>query len=203
MTRASNLRMHNQYKTWADRKAASDDVLADTPDAVTGFTATQQSATEIDLAWTNPAGQTGAVAVIARAAAAGAGGATANTFTDSGDTVDDVAHGLVDGDRIMFDTVVTTTGVVINTSYYVVNAVTDAFQIEATVGGGALTLTTDGSGTYFVPTFAHTEIDKVDAADEAFSDTGLTTDTEYEYSVSVANQVDQTAAVPLAYDTTA
>lgn len=205
MTRASNIRMHNQYRTWADRQAASDDVLADTPDAVTSLAAVQQSSTEIDLTWANPSGQASAVATISRAAAAGAGGAVANTFVDTGNLVNDVAHGLAAGDRIMFDTIVTTTGpgFAINTSYYVLASDDDNFQVALTVGGAAIVLTTDGSGTYFVPTFAHTEIAKVDAQDQAYSDTGLTTDTEYEYSVVVANQTAQTAAAALAFDTTA
>ena len=203
MTRASNLRMHDQYKTWADRKAASDDVLADTPDPVTGFTVTQTGATSADLAWTNPSGQSTAVATISRAAAAGAGGAVACTFTDTGDTVDDVGHGLVDGTRVMFDTVVTTTGIVTNTSYYVVNATADTFQVALTPGGAVLPLTTDGSGTYYEPTFAHAFVAYVDAQDQAWSDTGLTTNTEYEYTISVANQTSQSLPAVSAFDTTA
>ena len=202
MTRQANLNMHNQYKTWADRKAAGDDVLTDRPGAITGFTATQTGATTMDLAWTNPADMTaGSIATISRSAPAGAGGAVANTFVDTGNLVNDVAHGLAAGDRIMFDTVVTTTGLVVNTSYYVLAVDVDNFQIALTPGGTALVLTTDGSGTYFVPTFTQVEIDKVDATDVAFSDTGLTTDTEYEYSVAISSLVDGPAAT--AYDTTA
>lgn len=203
MGRTTNINRHNNYKTWADRQAATDDVLADTPDAVTGFTATQTGATTMDLAWTNPAGQATALLELERAAAAGAGGAVANTFTDIGDLVNVTDHGWLNGQRVMFDTVVTTTGVVINTSYYIINKTDNSFQVALTPGGDAIALTTDGSGTVFVPTFAHAFIAYVDAADAAYSDTGLTTDTEYEYRATVIRRTDQTAALPLAFDTTA
>jgi len=72
------------------------------------------------------------------------------TFTDAGDLVGDVGHGLVAGDAVEFLTIVTTTGISINTEYYVIAAglTADAFSVSATVGGAALTLTTNGTGTY-------------------------------------------------------
>lgn len=69
------------------------------------------------------------------------------TFTDAGDLVNLTAHGLVNGDPVSFATIVTTTGITINTTYYVVNAATDTFQVAATIGGAALPLTSNGSGT--------------------------------------------------------
>jgi formylmethanofuran dehydrogenase subunit D len=69
------------------------------------------------------------------------------TFQDAGDTVTLNAHGLSDADPVMFSVITTTTGIVINTIYYAVGVAANTFQVEATVGGGALPLTTDGTGT--------------------------------------------------------
>lgn len=69
------------------------------------------------------------------------------TFTDSTDTVGLTAHGFANGTPISFASIVTTTGITENTTYYVVNATTNDFQVAATVGGFALPLTSDGTGT--------------------------------------------------------
>lgn len=73
--------------------------------------------------------------------------AFAVTFQDAGDTVTKTAHGLVNDTPISFDTIVTTTGIVINTRYFVVGAAANTFQVALTVGGAAIALTTNGSGT--------------------------------------------------------
>ena len=69
------------------------------------------------------------------------------TFQDTGDTVTLVSHGLSNGDMVSFSVITTTTGIVINTVYYVISATTNTFQVSATSGGSALALTTNGSGT--------------------------------------------------------
>jgi surface protein len=69
------------------------------------------------------------------------------TFTDAGDLVNLTAHGLSNGDEVSFSVITTTTGIVINTIYFVVNATADNFQLASTLGGSALPLTTNGSGT--------------------------------------------------------
>jgi len=69
------------------------------------------------------------------------------TFTDTGDLVTKTAHGLSNGDRVSFATIVSTTGIVINRIYFVVNAATDTFQVALTAGGAAVPLTTNGTGT--------------------------------------------------------
>jgi hypothetical protein len=69
------------------------------------------------------------------------------TFTDAGDLVNLTAHGLSDGNEVAFSVITTTTGIVINTIYFVVNAAADNFQVASTLGGAALPLTTNGSGT--------------------------------------------------------
>lgn len=69
------------------------------------------------------------------------------TFTDVGDLVTLNNHGLSDGDEVSFSTITSTTGIVINTIYYVVGSTTNTFQVASSVGGSALPLTTNGSGT--------------------------------------------------------
>jgi hypothetical protein len=69
-------------------------------------------------------------------------------FADSGDLVTANAHGLRNGQKVIFTDVTTTTGITENTDYYVVNAAANTFQVAATVGGAALTLTTDGTGVF-------------------------------------------------------
>lgn len=77
------------------------------------------------------------------------GTSQACTFTDVGDLVTDAAHGLVDGQSLIFLTVVTTTGLTpLTTRYYVISATATTFQVALTPGGSAVTLTTNGSGTY-------------------------------------------------------
>jgi len=69
------------------------------------------------------------------------------TFEDAGDTVTLTAHGLENGDEVSFATITTTTGLIQNTIYYIINKTTDTFQLASTVGGLALPLTNNGTGT--------------------------------------------------------
>jgi hypothetical protein len=78
--------------------------------------------------------------------------AVAVTLQDTGDTVTRTAHGLANGTPVSFATLVTTTGVIINTTYYVISATANTFQLALTVGGSAIALTTNGSGTVVYPT---------------------------------------------------
>ena len=73
--------------------------------------------------------------------------ATAVTFQDAGDTVTLNSHGLLNGDSVVFTVITTTTGISINTRYYVVNAATNTFQVASSLGGAALPLTNNGTGT--------------------------------------------------------
>jgi len=77
-----------------------------------------------------------------------AGPVVANTFTDTGDLVTATAHGLVDGMQVILKTIVTTTGVAINTYYFIVAATTNTYQLALTAGGAAIVLTTNGTGTF-------------------------------------------------------
>jgi hypothetical protein len=75
------------------------------------------------------------------------------TFQDTGDTVTLNSHGLQNGNVVSFTSITSTTGISINTTYYVVSATTNTFQVASSAGGSALPLTTNGSGTMvrFVP----------------------------------------------------
>jgi hypothetical protein len=78
------------------------------------------------------------------------------TFQDTGDTVTLNSHGLQNGNIVSFTSITSTTGITANTTYYVVNAAANTFQVASTSGGSALPLTTNGSGTMvrFVPKLA-------------------------------------------------
>jgi surface protein len=75
------------------------------------------------------------------------------TFTDAGDLVNWTAHGLQNGTAVSFSSITSTTGISINTIYYVVNKAADNFQVSSTVGGSALALTTNGSGLLYFPLY--------------------------------------------------
>lgn len=72
------------------------------------------------------------------------------TFVDTGDLVTRAGHGFTDGQQVSFAVIASTTGIVINTPYYIVNKTTDNFQVSDTLGGSPKTLTTDGSGTLVI-----------------------------------------------------
>lgn len=70
------------------------------------------------------------------------------TLTDSGDIVGVTAHGFSVGDRIVFSSITSTTGISTYTYYYVKTVPSaDTFTISATSGGSAQTFTTDGTAT--------------------------------------------------------
>jgi hypothetical protein len=76
------------------------------------------------------------------------------TFTDVGDLVTLTAHGLVVGDAVGFTVITTTTGIAVDTVYFVQSvASANTFTLSATRGGSLLTLTTNGSGTMVSPQF--------------------------------------------------
>lgn len=90
---------------------------------------------------------------------------SAVTFTDTGDLVTKTAHGLSNGTMVSFTTIISTSGIFPNTPYFVINVTTDTFQVSNTLGGSALPLTTNGSGTmvtfndlYTVPSSTSTVI---------------------------------------------
>jgi TP901-1 family phage major tail protein len=72
---------------------------------------------------------------------------TAVTFADSGDTVTQTAHGYSAGQIVSFATIVTTTGITVDTNYFVKAPTANTYQLSLTNGGAAIALTTDGTGT--------------------------------------------------------
>jgi surface protein len=68
------------------------------------------------------------------------------TFDSATSTVNRTAHGYTDGMTISFATITTTTGIIQNQQYYVVNATANTFQVSDTVGGTALFLIGNGTG---------------------------------------------------------
>lgn len=72
---------------------------------------------------------------------------TAVTITAADDKFTKVGHGLSNGDTVYFSAITTTTGINIYTVYYVVGVDGNDFDVSLTSGGGAVTLTDDGSCT--------------------------------------------------------
>lgn len=68
------------------------------------------------------------------------------TFTDIGDTITLNSHKFKAGDRIVFSSITSTTGITTSTNYYVVNPTTNTFQVAASVGGAVIDLVTSGYG---------------------------------------------------------
>lgn len=76
--------------------------------------------------------------------------AIAVTFTASTKRVSltgGAAHGLSQDMRVAFPTVVTTTGISVNTIYYVNYVSTTTFELATTPGGTSITFTNNGTGT--------------------------------------------------------
>jgi hypothetical protein len=69
------------------------------------------------------------------------------TFTAATNTVNRTAHGLSNGSIIRFYNIVTTTGILSNANYYVINATANTFQVALTASGSAVAMTNDGSAT--------------------------------------------------------
>ena len=72
---------------------------------------------------------------------------TAVTFQDTGDTVTLNNHGFANLRTVSFATITTTTGISINTNYFVRNVTTNTFQLSTTATGAIINLVNNGSGT--------------------------------------------------------
>ena len=71
----------------------------------------------------------------------------ASVTCSAGDLITFNSHPLVDGDEISFATLVSTTSILRNKIYYVVNATANTFQIALTPGGAPVTISPTGTGT--------------------------------------------------------
>lgn len=65
------------------------------------------------------------------------------TAQAAGDTVTIAGHGLTNGQKIVFQSGYAPAGLNANTTYFVVGATTNTFQVAATSGGAALDITAD------------------------------------------------------------
>jgi hypothetical protein len=73
---------------------------------------------------------------------------SAVTFQLAADTVTLANHGLANGAVVSFSSITTTTGINLNTNYYVINATANTFQLATSVTGARIDLTNaDGTGT--------------------------------------------------------
>ena len=70
------------------------------------------------------------------------------TFQDAENTATKTAHGLSNDDEVSFASITNTIGIITNTIYFVVNKTIDTFQVALTIGGEAINLTTNGTGTF-------------------------------------------------------
>jgi len=70
------------------------------------------------------------------------GAVTANATTDK---IEKTAHGLENGDPVVFTAATAPTGLTMGSVYYVVNKTTNDFEISLTVGGAKVTWTTNGT----------------------------------------------------------
>lgn len=71
------------------------------------------------------------------------------TTTHADNEISDVAHGLVNGETISMTTTTTLPdGYTVGVVYYVVSKATDTFKVALTLGGTAVTITNDGTGTH-------------------------------------------------------
>lgn len=77
------------------------------------------------------------------------------TFQDIGNTVTMASHGFLAGKEVQLASIVSTTGIVINTTYYVITPIANTFQLSLTLGGAAINLVTDGTGTLRSSTEIH------------------------------------------------
>lgn len=68
---------------------------------------------------------------------------TLSTSAAADDLLDSTGHGLNNGDQIEFATLTGGTGLTVDTTYFVVNASANSFQVADTLGGPAKNFTTD------------------------------------------------------------
>jgi hypothetical protein len=74
------------------------------------------------------------------------GAGVAATIQDAGNTITKTTHGLVADDRIMLSALATSTGIDLNTAYYVYNVVGDTFQLSLTASTNSPAAVAIGTG---------------------------------------------------------
>lgn len=71
-------------------------------------------------------------------------------FQDAGDMVIISDHGFGGGEIVTFTTIFDTTGISVNTAYYVINPTLNTFQLATILGGSPINLITNGTGTIYI-----------------------------------------------------
>ena len=85
-------------------------------------------------------------------------GATVTMTIATPCVVTDTGHTKIDGDMVRFSTTGDLpTGLVVDTTYYVVNAATDTYELSATSGGASIDTSGTQSGTHTVKTVVYDE----------------------------------------------
>lgn len=74
-------------------------------------------------------------------------GTASCSFDATSDYVSVTGKTFNNGTPVGFTSIVTTTGIVVNQTYYVVNSIGSTFKLSATVGGTPIDLVTNGTGT--------------------------------------------------------
>jgi len=82
--------------------------------------------------------------------------------TSATDTITSTAHGLTDGDKVVFRDTGNATGIVAGRVYYVDAVATDTFKVSSTNGGTAITLGTATGIAYAEPTATALATDDID-----------------------------------------
>lgn len=72
------------------------------------------------------------------------------TIEADNDTVTLTAHGLSDGDLVVFHTLAGGTGLTVGTTYYVRDAAANTFKVAATRSGAAVDVTVDATDADFI-----------------------------------------------------
>ncbi len=73
------------------------------------------------------------------------------TAANATDVFTSIGHGIANDTPIYVSSTLTLpTGLSTATTYYIINTATDTFKLSATVGGSAIDITTDGTGTLYV-----------------------------------------------------
>lgn len=115
-------------------------------------------------------------------------------FATSTSTINATTHGFANGDRVVVTSSaqVLPVGLSFVTVYYVINATTNAFQLSLTLGGAAVTFSTDGTGTHTARRWSKAAL-LVEAANEmggqilagSASLAGQTSGTNVRYAISL------------------
>lgn len=121
------------------------------------------------------------------------------TATGSTDKVNSTAHGLVNGDTVVFTALTGGAGLSIDTPYFVVNKGTNDFEVALTKGGTKIDITSDASAAtaYKAATLTTTHVD--DLLQAVFDNGGITEQGTAAVIVNSAQKRKLTAAYAAAY----